>query len=268
MNIQTTLERITPAIAEAYLLTNTMNRPPRNSHVAKLAADMVSGNYQINGSTIVFNGDGTLLDGQHRLMAIVEAGVPVDMIVVRGVSKVAMKTIDANISRKAHDVAQMMGFTSASNLVGTVRLLMALKTGRVADGKMATTSQIMEFLRLHPHLQDSVTAVSRLQKIAPVTSLAALHYMAFYVGGYTEEAARALKVVETGIPSYPNDAIHAFRERYMRDKKEFQGGLEQRLRAFWTIALSWNDFLEQEPRLLCRTQKAEVRVRGVDYSKL
>jgi hypothetical protein len=268
MSIYTTIEKITPSLAKAYLDANTMNRPVRETHIAKLAHDMASGNYHSNGATIVFNGDGTLLDGQHRLMAIVESGVSIEMLVVRGVAKAAMKTIDANISRKASDVAQMMGHTSAHQLVGTVRLLMNARNGVQNNSNWATTSQIMEFLQSHPHLQDVVSAVTKMQKVAPVTTVASWYYLAVYKAGCIDEANRALKVIETGIPSYHNDAIHAFRERYLRDKASFQGSMANRVRALWTLNTAWHDFLTLKPRLLCKIQHSEVRMVGVDYSAL
>lgn len=268
MTIQTTIERITPAIAEAYLEMNTRNRTMRDNHVYKLASDIEAGRWHINGASIVFNGDGTLLDGQHRLAAIVKAGKPVEMLVVRGVSKAAMATIDANISRKASDAAQLAGYTNTNNLVGTVRLLMNVKLNTVARGDWASTGTIMEFLRVHPHIQDSVNAANKMAKIVPVTLVGAWHYLAFYVGGFEKDATAAMNVLETGIPHYPEDAIHAFRERSLRDKKSLQGGISQRMRALYTLIHAWNDFVDREPRMICRIQQNTIKMIGVDYSTL
>lgn len=268
MPIHTAIERITPAQAETYLALNTTNRKMRELHVDKLADDIAEGRWHINGSSIVFNGDGTLLDGQHRLAAIVKSGVPVEMVVVRGVSKAAMATIDANIPRKANDVAAMRGYSNTAQLVGTVRLLIILKTGSVRNGERVSHGAIMEFLRMHPHLQDSVTLAARLQKTLPVTIIAAWHYLTFYIGGMHDDVTRAVGVLESGIPAYSGDAIHVFRERALKDRKSLQGSLSNRVRAIWTLALAWNDFHARLPRSLCRLQQAEVLFDGVDYAKL
>jgi hypothetical protein len=268
MNIHTTVERITPASAQAYLERNTNNRSMRVKHVDKLASDIVEGRWHMNGSSVVFNGDGTLLDGQHRLAAIVQAGVPVDMIVVRGVSKAAMATIDANITRKASDVATLRGYTNTAQLIGTARLLISVKTGLQVDGERASTGLLMDFLQMHPHLQDSVTTAFRFSGILPVTAIAAWHYLSFYIGGMRDDATAAMKVLETGIPYYPSDAMHVFRERALKDRSAMQGSMQKRLYGLWTIALAWNDFHQRFPRSLCRLQQSEVTLDGVDYSKL
>jgi hypothetical protein len=268
MDIYTSVERITPAQAERYLERNTNNRNIRPKHLDKLASDIVEGRWHMNGSSIVFNGDGTLLDGQHRLSAIVKAGVPVDMVVVRGVSKAAMATIDANITRKASDVAALRGYVNTNQLIGTVRLLITIRTGVLSDGERASTGAIMEFLQKHPHIQDSTTAAFRYTKTIPVTSVAAWHYLAFYIGGFHDEVTAAMKVFETGIPHYPNDAIHVFRERALKDKRLMQGAMHRRVHGLWTLAVAWNDFKQRTPRSICRIQQSEVKIDGVDYSKL
>lgn len=268
MNIHTTIERITPDLAEKYLEANTANRTLRQNHVYKLASDIKGGRWHLNGSSIVFNGDGTLLDGQHRLAAIVHAGEPVDVLVVRGVSKAAMPSIDANISRKASDVAHLAGFINTNVVTGAARILLNVRDNVIARSDWASTGTIMEFLRLHPHLQDSVNTCYRLHKIMPSTTLSAWHYLAFYVCGFEEECTRAMSVLETGIPAYANDPIHAFRERAIKDKKSLVGGISARMRTLWTITNVWNEFLEGETRLLCRIQQTPVKMTGLDIKKL
>lgn len=81
MNIRQ--ETITPEKAREYLGMNTNNyRTVNKSRVDSYAADMVSGRWQFNGETIKFNSKGELVDGQHRLNAIVKANIPVNMIIV------------------------------------------------------------------------------------------------------------------------------------------------------------------------------------------
>ena len=80
------IELITPDQARQYLAFNTNNRNLRKAHVEKLANDIKNGRWVYNSATIVFNGDGTLLDGQHRLAAIIDADTPVKVAVARGVA--------------------------------------------------------------------------------------------------------------------------------------------------------------------------------------
>lgn len=97
--MQFKIETITPATAAKYLLTNTQEqRHISQAHVDRLVQSMTTGEFDgLNGQTIKFNGSAkkpTLVDGQHRLTAIVQSKRTQKMAVLRGVSENAFKTID------------------------------------------------------------------------------------------------------------------------------------------------------------------------------
>lgn len=84
-------ESVTPTLAASYLAMNKLNRDRSSGHVRRLADAMLSGAWKENGDTIVFN-CGRLIDGQHRLAAIIESGVTVKMLIVEGVDADAFTT--------------------------------------------------------------------------------------------------------------------------------------------------------------------------------
>lgn len=53
---------------------------------------------------VAFRHDGALIDGQHRLSAIIEAGMPADLLVVRGLPNNAFMAIDNGIKRSMADL--------------------------------------------------------------------------------------------------------------------------------------------------------------------
>jgi hypothetical protein len=80
------VEKITPEMAANYLKFNTDNyRKMKRPVVLRYAEEMKAGRWQLNGEAIEFNEDGTLINGQHRLAAIVYSGVTVELLVVRNV---------------------------------------------------------------------------------------------------------------------------------------------------------------------------------------
>ncbi len=97
------VETITAKQAEKYLQFNTNNRPLRKSLVSQYAKDMASGNWRLTHQGVAFNCDGTLLDGQHRLAAIVQSGVTVQMLVARGVDSRNQLVMDDHAKRSAGD---------------------------------------------------------------------------------------------------------------------------------------------------------------------
>jgi hypothetical protein len=78
-------------------------------HVNSLAHAMLCGEWEQNGQTIAVAGDGTVLDGQHRLWAVIESGVTIVFLIVYNVRKEAMATIDQGKSRTFADVLKIKG---------------------------------------------------------------------------------------------------------------------------------------------------------------
>jgi hypothetical protein len=92
-------ERITPEEASTLLEKSAPNRRLNHTSMERYAFDVADDNWYITGETIIINSAGELCDGQHRLHAIVKAGVPMVVLVVRGISRQSMQVIDSGISR-------------------------------------------------------------------------------------------------------------------------------------------------------------------------
>jgi hypothetical protein len=101
--MHTQIKTVTPDEAAEMLSKNTRNRPLRPSHVRKLAREMTAGRFKLTHQGIAFNCDGTLLDGQHRLAAIVMAGTPQVLMVTTGVDSGAVMVIDEHAKRTPFD---------------------------------------------------------------------------------------------------------------------------------------------------------------------
>ena len=108
-----TLEHITPQIAARMLEANTNNRPARNGLIQSYADDMRAGRWQMNGDAIRFNVDGQLIDGQHRLLAVVRSGLAISSLVIRNLPAEAFQTIDGGATRKAGDLLNLMDVKNA-----------------------------------------------------------------------------------------------------------------------------------------------------------
>lgn len=104
-------EMISPDQARAMLDGNRGNRRVRRAAVAQIAAEMRAGRWMLTHQGIAIAPDGRLLDGQHRLLGIVEAGVPVMMMVARDADPATFPMLDGAAStagpRKLFDVTQI-----------------------------------------------------------------------------------------------------------------------------------------------------------------
>lgn len=102
-NIVVSVETVTPQVATDWLRANKHNRPVRRGHVNFLASEILKGNWQVNGQSIVISHDEQVLDGQHRLLAVIEAGQQIKSLVVYGIKPEAFKTMDTGAVRTSAD---------------------------------------------------------------------------------------------------------------------------------------------------------------------
>jgi hypothetical protein len=128
--VEFSTESVTPAAARLWLALNVdNNRKPRDLKITQYATDMRNGDWLDNGETIKFDTAGNLIDGQHRLAAIIEADVPVDMTIARNVEPRAIKTIDTGVSRKFSDVLKFQGATDVNVTAAIIRRIILWDRG-------------------------------------------------------------------------------------------------------------------------------------------
>lgn len=109
---------ITPDLASEMLSKNAKNRPLRQRVVAKYAADMRAGAF-VGADSIKIGEDGALQDGQHRLAAVIESGIPVTMVVVDNLPTGAFDKWDTGAKRSPGDVVSILGYPQSA-LVASV----------------------------------------------------------------------------------------------------------------------------------------------------
>lgn len=120
---------------------NTRNRHQNEKHVSILVQNILKGLWMFNGDTICFDADGVLIDGQHRLKAIVKSGITLPCLIVSGLDPKSIETKDTNIKpRNMQDLLQLDGVPDAGNLSSICTKFFALKKGvtAVAGGNKNT----------------------------------------------------------------------------------------------------------------------------------
>lgn len=157
------VERITPEVANEWLTNkNPRNRQIVPAHVAEIARQMTAGLWVMNGQPICFDWDGHLLNGQHRLAAIVKCGVPQDVCIQRGLDPDAFLTIDIGKNRTMRDhlfIADVHRETDLATLAAAARIVANFdqKTGvyQYSKGKM-NPEEMLEFVKANPMLSEII----------------------------------------------------------------------------------------------------------------
>lgn len=181
--LHTSIETITPEIAAEMLQKNDANRHIIKGHVQTLAGAITAGDYVLNGEAIIFNGDGTLLDGQHRLYAVIEAGKPIESLVVRGVSRSVFATMDQGRRRSAADVFGINKEQNKTVLASSARafeLFRRRQPGTFRKEKdYVSVKELLAVVDAHPGLRQSAAYVDghkRTRNLITAGICAWLHY--------------------------------------------------------------------------------------------
>jgi hypothetical protein len=164
--IVTAFEDITPELAKKYLARNVANRNLRETTIKSYEVDMRSGNWVPTHQGIAFDDRGNLIDGQHRLTAIVRSGVTIQMLVTSGLPVESghtktMDVVDRGVVRSIADQLKLQhGFRNPNRDVGAmmsiIHMILAGKSRRI------TVPQILPVLEIYGrHIADVGIAVDR-----------------------------------------------------------------------------------------------------------
>jgi len=126
------LMEVTPAIAANWLSKAHPNRRINPFRVRLIVLALSSGEWQVNGESIKFDEDGLMIDGQHRLQAVIESGATMATYIMRGLPRGSFDTLDIGKPRTAADTLASLGHTQSLALAAAMRQM------RVLDKLVAT----------------------------------------------------------------------------------------------------------------------------------
>ena len=149
---------ITPELAGRWLKNNFRNRPVKADVVAAYARDMVAGLWRPTHQGVAFNDRDELIDGQHRLLAIVKAGVTVRMMVTFGLpaktegsEMTVMDCVDRGATRSVADQLKIQhGLANGGHIAKICAVLAHLCFGeRVRKLGVGQTLEIYSAFQFH-----------------------------------------------------------------------------------------------------------------------
>jgi hypothetical protein len=167
-----TVETIGPELAEEYLAANRGNRNIVQAHVAALARDIRNGQWMFNAQPICFSRSGRLLNGQHRLSAVLEAGQPIEVLVMRGLPEEAFPTYDKH-AKKAPALDEMFEDFGDKALISATAVLL-WRREMVPEGEpnaRPTSSEIRDVIRDHPELMQFRGFARKLMRYGRASAL-------------------------------------------------------------------------------------------------
>lgn len=229
MSIQARVERITPAKARKMLENNRGNRPIRQEQVVSFTESMKAGAWKLNGESIKLDKHNNIVDGQHRLEAIVAANMTIDILVVRGLEPEAYHTIDKGRGRTLADTFHHNGVQHYAAVAAATAWLHRYKTNTLHDlgCRRMRTEEALDLLEQHPRLADSVPKARHAWKagVLGVSIGAFCHYLFSQVD--PEKADTFFEKLASGENLRKTQAVYQLRER-LRQHHESKAKLRGR----------------------------------------
>lgn len=213
---------VTPDMARGFLASNATNRAISRAAVTRLKSVLQSGEWRYNGEAIKFSKEGALLDGQHRLTAIVEADMPAELLVITDLNADAFATLDQGRKRSGGDVLHVRGIARSGHVaVATGMFYRLMQNKAIYGGNQPVPAYGTDriFAR-HPGLAEAVEFCAPIAKRGD-NAVIGLGYLAayLYVGQkILNNGARALAFAEgmaTGVDLADNSPVLQFRHKVL-----------------------------------------------------
>jgi len=263
--MNTKLTTVTPAMAAEMLKRNTGNRKIRMAHVNRLKAEILGGRWLVTHQGIAFAEDDSLLDGQHRLMAIEAAGKSVQILVTTGVQKHhngdlninAMDVIDCGKSRSTTDQLHLLhGVTNTNIVVGALNMIGSQLMGGSRFVPSLSVGQAVKLLDIYGNsieLFIPMAGRSKLwRKSAIIGALAVAHRIA------PNSSEHFMKQLCSGSGIGAGDPVYALRESLIA----FPMGSTQvdRVNLFLRVTQALYNTIQEVP-----VKSAKVSKAGLQY---
>lgn len=263
---------IRPQDAAEWLKCNKVNRPLRKSKIRKIAREIREGQWQLNGQAIVIAENEDVLDGQHRLLAVIESGIPIKSLVVYGISQEAFKTMDTGTPRTGADAL----FLHYEDLTATIVAAMStaakwcdrLDRGIVSNGgshshEMSNTD-IIEYCKQHPSIiQCAENLNNHLREARPMSLGAGTALYEMFSRKHGAQADLFMSRLFSGEDLKATDTEYLLRQIFIRDAEKIAKlPMSARIRMVikgWNWRRRGNTTCNRQ--VLTITSKDEARVR-------
>ncbi len=218
---------ISPDMAARLLEMNDGNRPLTAAVVDRYADAMRRKEWRFTGDTIGISNTGRLLNGQHRLSAIVKSGTAQKFNIQTGLEESVFDVLDTGKNRTSADVLSIAGISYATIIPGAVKIIQQYYSKRV---KNTTNIRIRSKLSSHQILEwiKKNDAQESLERYAQISAkmyssarfLSHSSYCAFlyiFSGKNREQAIEFFETLSTGenISSTHLSMIYLLRKRFI-----------------------------------------------------
>lgn len=245
---------ITPQMARELLRRNHKNRNIYEPTVDDYSRDIKKNRFLINGEAIKLAVNGDILDGQHRLLAVKKADVPLRTFVVVGLPPETQDTMDSGRKRTVGDTLTLRGEANAYTLAAVLRRAWLWERGdyKLVGRTAPTKAECADLLEAHPEIRRSAEIAQRVRgtfRHIPTSVLGLCHYLFNAID--SDEAAWFFQRLADGAELPANHPVLVLRNRVSSERLEDVRIAEARHVEY--LIRAWNAV--REGRSLARLQR-------------
>ena len=225
IDIRTRREIITPEQAQALLALNTHNRALATKRVNELATAIKNGHWRFNGASIVILANGQLGDGQHRLAAVVVAGMPIETNVTYGVTQEAFPTIDIGRVRTTRDLVALSGIPNANIATAAASVLWRIIVGAPYNETVSPelAMAVLDRYQTVSYWSSKYHGSTALRSIIPGAALVAACVYLDQIANRPDLAHDFYEKMSTGLNIVEGDPVGSLRNKLLTSKIKIKG---------------------------------------------
>jgi hypothetical protein len=265
--IQTTIETITPEVAKQYLSTNLKHqRKVTNTHKWHLRQQMQSGQWKMTGEPIIFDEYGQLVDGQHRLHALIEAKISLQFVIIRGVATDTFVAMNRGKSRSSADIMTIHGVLNsaltASMLANVINYRRAMAANDGKRGSLnsyiraSSTDIVEEYDKRKDIYAHCATLAGRCKKIIQPSIPATVSALAILDAGHSLPFVDHFwDSFQKGVGLSEGDPVLTLRNRISENARS-----KAKLSATMLMMIAikaWNAYAQSKPMKMIRVIEGE-----------
>lgn len=224
MNLEKKL--ITPSIAKDLLESNVKNRNVRKNTIARYASEMIKGNWKEDTFELIkISKTGIILDGQHRLLAVIKANTPIYFHIAYGLDDNIFDVLDTGSNRSSADVLHINNVKNSTIIPSIIQLYFRLKKNKTHLGgynrnETLSNSDILKYYSERPEYFDNLANTTKrlYLKFAKILAPQTIGAMLAYLGDISSvDALEFMEQLCSG-ENVTNTSIYILRNKLIEDR--------------------------------------------------
>lgn len=250
--VQTKLVQVTPQLARDWLDLSEGNRRINPARVMAYVSDMQMGRWYL-GETIKFSIIG-LIDGHHRLNAVIKYGEAVKMLVTTGLPPDSIKGIDLGQPRTRDQVSKFMGEGYSRRHFAIARYM---EFGMTTPPHYLTYDELRDYILKYDEAISFVIRSAGHEKYVTALVLAVAGRAYYHYPEDRSRLSRFIEVLRSGMPESKEDWAAQRYRLYIEDAAR-QGQRPKESDLYWRIESAVSHFMRHNPIALLRPANKEL----------